>query len=85
MASSAALGHQLSGARVCRPSGARAVRARAPAAPARTRTPLRVRAHGPGGGQHLTPEVRARSPPSPRRRSRHVAYNAPVAERDGKD
>ena len=85
MASSAALGHQLSGARVCRPSGARAVRARAPRRP---QGPARLFASArtdPAAASISPPRYARAPPPSPRRRSRHVAYNAPVAERDGKD
>lgn len=39
-------------------AGTRVPRARAGTKPAGGRAALSVRAHGPGGGQHLTPEVR---------------------------
>jgi len=50
-------------------AGTRVPRARAGTKPAGGRAALSVRAHGPGGGQHLTPEVRL-DPRSPRRPSR---------------
>lgn len=53
-------------------AGTRVPRARAGTKPAGGRAALSVRAHGPGGGQHITPEVRLdpRSPRHPSRRPR---------------
>ena len=53
-------------------AGRRVPRARAGTKPAGGRAAFSVRAHGPGGGQHLTPEVSLdpRSPRHPSRRPR---------------
>ena len=85
MASSAALGHQLSGARVCRlRARARFARARArrPQGPARRFASART---DPAAASILPPRYARAPPPPPPPLARHVAYNAPVAERDGKD